>query len=135
MVCPKCGNEVRVVDTIHNDRDNVIYRVRRCMSCRQNIYTAEIEVELNSTLRQTLTEYHRLYKLKRATSQSSATRSRGNPVKVRCIDNGKIFESASAAARSVNVGRNRVCLCCQGKTKTAGGKKWEYYKENKENEE
>ena len=41
MVCPKCGSEqVRVQDTLH-DIDNVIYRRRKCIACKNTFRTIE----------------------------------------------------------------------------------------------
>ena len=127
MVCSECGGQTKVVEITHGSRDNVIHRMRKCMSCKRNFYTTELEVELNNTLRRTLSNYRGCYIRRRK------NRSNSNMVKVRCVDTGEIFESVSAAARSIEVNRSAICLCCQGKRKTAGGKKWEYYrKKNKE---
>ena len=130
MVCSKCGGETKVIETVQNTRDNVIHRMRKCETCRRNFYTTELEVDFNSTLKKTLSEYRGSYIHRRA------TRSSLNKVKVRCVDTGEIFESVSAAARSIYLNRSAITNCCRGRLKTAGGKKWEYYEENeKENEE
>lgn len=42
--------------------------------------------------------------------------------KVKCIETGIIYESASAAAREVpKTTQSKICMVCQGKRKTCGG--------------
>jgi hypothetical protein len=50
--------------------------------------------------------------------------------KVRCIETGEIFESATAAAKWLGLGSDSVAACCRnrerGKITTCGGYHWEY---------
>lgn len=46
MVCPKCGGDVRAIDTIQA-KDNETFRCRKCLNCGHKIYTVEFEVEPN----------------------------------------------------------------------------------------
>ena len=49
--------------------------------------------------------------------------------KVICITTGEIFNSMREACRKYNIHTGSMTECCQGKRKTAGGYKWEYFKE------
>ena len=49
--------------------------------------------------------------------------------KIRCIDTGEVFNTIKEASKAYNVGRTNIGECLSGRTKTAGGYKWEYYKE------
>ena len=49
--------------------------------------------------------------------------------KVICITTGEIFNSMREACRKYNISSGSMTECCQGKRKTAGGYKWEYFKE------
>ena len=49
--------------------------------------------------------------------------------KVICITTGEIFNSMREACRKYDINTGRMTECCQGKRKTAGGYKWEYFKE------
>ena len=49
--------------------------------------------------------------------------------KVICITTGEIFNSMREACRKHNISSGSMTECCQGKRKTAGGYKWEYFKE------
>lgn len=50
--------------------------------------------------------------------------------KVKCIETGIIYESASAAAREVpKTTQSKICMVCQGKRKTCGGFHWKYEEE------
>ena len=44
---------------------------------------------------------------------------------VYCVELNKIFDTASEAARELNI-CNHISECCAGKRKTAGGYHWEY---------
>lgn len=33
MKCPKCNGPLRVLDTVQNDKENEIYRARKCIEC------------------------------------------------------------------------------------------------------
>ena len=49
--------------------------------------------------------------------------------KVICITTGEIFNSMREACRKYNIHPGSMTECCQGKRKTAGRYKWEYFKE------
>ena len=49
--------------------------------------------------------------------------------KVVCVATGEIFNGIREASRKYNIDRSDISKCCQGKRKTAGGYKWEYFKE------
>ena len=49
--------------------------------------------------------------------------------KIICITTGEIFNSMREACRKYNIHTGSMTECCQGKRKTAGGYKWEYFKE------
>ena len=49
--------------------------------------------------------------------------------KVICITTGEIFNSMREACRKYNISVGSMTECCQGKRKTVGGYKWEYFKE------
>ena len=46
--------------------------------------------------------------------------------KVRCLENGEIFESVMSAAEYINIDKHAMSACCRGKTHTCGGYHWEY---------
>lgn len=48
--------------------------------------------------------------------------------RVICVETGEIFESARKASNFLELKQNDVARCAQGKSKTAGGFKWEYIK-------
>ena len=50
-------------------------------------------------------------------------------IKAICITTGEIFNSMREACRKYNIHTGSMTECCQGKRKTAGGYKWEYFKE------
>lgn len=50
---------------------------------------------------------------------------KANIKQVRCIETNKIYESASAAAREMNI-KNHISECCHGHRKTCGGFHWEF---------
>lgn len=47
--------------------------------------------------------------------------------KVRNVDTDEIFESINSAAQFYRINRTSITQCVRGKSKTAGGYKWEYY--------
>lgn len=50
--------------------------------------------------------------------------------KVRCIETGIIYESATEASRQVpNTQQGKICMVCRGQRKTNGGYHWEYVEE------
>lgn len=46
--------------------------------------------------------------------------------KVKCIETGKIFDSATEASYFIGLSRDRVAQCCRGLVKTSGGLHWTY---------
>lgn len=44
-----------------------------------------------------------------------------------CLDNGKIYESATEAAKDVNGYASNIIKVCKGKNKTSAGFQWAYY--------
>ena len=126
MKCPKCGSVTRVIRAVYSPVDIVVYRRLKCVSCNHIFYTAEVEVELNGTLKDNMSR-----------CRPSRTRTiTSKMVKVRCLDTGEVFDSVRGAARVTDATPTGITLCCQGKRKTSGGKRWEYYnaKEVKEDE-
>jgi hypothetical protein len=49
--------------------------------------------------------------------------------KIRNIDTGEVFESVMSAASFYGINRVSISHCIRGKSKTAGGYRWEYYTE------
>ena len=49
--------------------------------------------------------------------------------KVRCVETGEVFESAGAAAQSVDSWREHIVKVLKGRAKTHKGYHWEYAKE------
>lgn len=49
--------------------------------------------------------------------------------KVICVETGKVYCSLSEAAQAVGTCKQNICLCCNGKAKTAFGYHWAYYEE------
>ena len=49
---------------------------------------------------------------------------------VRCIENGKIFDSITAAAKWANVSVNAISIALRGKTKKSANYHWEYVEEH-----
>lgn len=47
--------------------------------------------------------------------------------RIRNIDTGEVFKSVITAAKSCGVGHSAISQCLSGKSKTAGGCRWEYY--------
>lgn len=56
-------------------------------------------------------------------------RERSSDKAVKCIDLNKTFKSAAQASRELNARTSSICLCCNGKYKTAGGYHWRYVEE------
>ena len=47
--------------------------------------------------------------------------------KVKCIETGIIYQSASEAARQIpKASQSKICMVCRGQRKTCGGYHWEY---------
>ena len=49
--------------------------------------------------------------------------------KIKCINTGKIFNTITEAAEFYGMSGSNISECLSGRTKTAGGYKWKYYKE------
>lgn len=45
--------------------------------------------------------------------------------KVRCVETGQIFESATIAAKEMNLCQSHISAVCRGERKTHGGYHWE----------
>ena len=67
------------------------------------------------------------YNLNYGTRNKRAAKTMGK--KVVCVATGEIFNGIREASRKYNIDRSDISKCCQGKRKTAGGYKWEYFKE------
>ena len=44
----------------------------------------------------------------------------------------KIWDSLTIASEALHISAGRICLCCKGKAKSAGGYSWKYYEEVKD---
>ena len=68
-------------------------------------------------------------KLQRKKAQQAMVNARKR--KVRCIETGIIYESASEAARKVpKTNQSKICMVCRGQRNTCGGLHWEYVNKN-----
>ena len=67
------------------------------------------------------------YNLNYGTRNKRAAKTMGK--KIVCVATGEIFNGIREASRKYNIDRSDISKCCQGKRKTAGGYKWEYFKE------
>lgn len=68
-----------------------------------------------------------ILKMRRINAQK-ATNARKK--KVQCIETGKIFESASAAARETpKTSQSKICMVCRGQRATCGSYHWKYVEE------
>lgn len=47
--------------------------------------------------------------------------------KVICVETNEVFESIRDAGNRYNISFSCICMCCKGKSKTAGGYHWAYY--------
>lgn len=59
MVCPKCGEKLKVVDSA-NTSDEIL-RKRKCTKCEHTLYTIEYEVENDEPFNKQWTKYNRAY--------------------------------------------------------------------------
>lgn len=50
----------------------------------------------------------------------------GKTKSVKCIETQKIYESTKQAERETGICHSHISKCCSGKSKTAGGVRWEY---------
>ena len=65
-----------------------------------------------------------MLKMRQINSQK-ATEARKR--KVQCVETGKVYESASAAAREIpKTSQSKICMVCSGKRNTSGGYHWRY---------
>lgn len=73
-------------------------------------------------------EKSRLAKLGTKLSDEHKAKIRNSVPKkpVRCLETGKIYESAYQAFRETGIPSNRICEVCQGKRKSVKQTKWEY---------
>ncbi len=53
---------------------------------------------------------------------------------VRNLDTMEVFESITIASQKKGISGSSISLCCKGKTKTAGGFRWEYYDNRPKND-
>lgn len=60
MKCPKCNNEARAIDTVHNIEENETYRAKKCVKCGHVIYTVEYEVIQNQRFAEEWADAHRI---------------------------------------------------------------------------
>lgn len=53
MICPKCGNKTKVIDTRFNVDENETYRRRLCTNheCSHRFYTTEFDVSDNDSFK------------------------------------------------------------------------------------
>lgn len=56
MVCQKCLNRMRVIDTRENIENGEVYRLVRCDTCDREIYTVEYEAVDNPAF---MEEWHK----------------------------------------------------------------------------
>lgn len=61
-----------------------------------------------------------------ACKKSAEAMSASRRKKVCCVENGQVFESITAAAKSVGVAETTLGACLNGRQKTAGGRHWKY---------
>ena len=50
-------------------------------------------------------------------------------IKVRCVETGQTFISASEAGRKTGLQASKITGCCRGRCKTCGKYHWQYYKD------
>ena len=55
---------------------------------------------------------------------------KGNSKKIRCVETGKIFDSARIAAKEMSLNNSTISSVCNGKRKTAGGYHFEFLQES-----
>ncbi len=52
--------------------------------------------------------------------------AKGRVRKVKCVETGKVYESAAEAGRQTGVSASGISACCRSSQKTAGGYRWVY---------
>lgn len=50
--------------------------------------------------------------------------------KVLCVTTGETFDCVKDASTKYNLSHSALCNCCKGRTRTCGGMKWKYIKED-----
>lgn len=72
---------------------------------------------------------HEEYKYKKNTNKVNGRYGRKwGPVKVKCVNNGRVYKSIADAGRDLDIARSEIVKCCKGDRKTAKGMKFEYLK-------
>lgn len=46
-----------------------------------------------------------------------------------CLNNNKVYDSATKAGRELNIDSSHISACCKGKRRTVKGMRFEYYYE------
>lgn len=44
MICPNCGGETEVVDSRPRNDNTIVWRRRRCISCKHRFHTVERDI-------------------------------------------------------------------------------------------
>lgn len=57
MYCPLCGGKTGVCENVLNDKENEMYRRRKCKECGHKFYTLEFVVPDYNVLRDTYNLY------------------------------------------------------------------------------
>lgn len=47
MICPECGGTVGTYETRHEEKENEVYRLRKCKVCEYTFFTIEFQTEVN----------------------------------------------------------------------------------------
>lgn len=63
---------------------------------------------------------------KRKMSEHKKGQIAWNRIKVRCVETGRVFESAGIAGREMHLDNSAILKCCKDPKKTCGGYHWEY---------
>lgn len=69
MKCRFCGGETKIMQTLLDDRDNTVYRRRKCLKCDKLNYTFEMTEELEENEIK-----HIMYKLREAKYERKPTK-------------------------------------------------------------
>ena len=59
MICPRCGDDVKVLDTVNNESSNETYRRRQCKTCKYIFHTTEQVIEPDDTYLKNWWDHHR----------------------------------------------------------------------------
>ena len=57
--CSECGEKVRIIDNVFNQRDKEFLRKRKCSGCGRIFYTVEFAVPYDETFTSIWNRYHR----------------------------------------------------------------------------